>query len=184
MHQDSSELVSGLIQLQNFSQLTSDSIWLKFFLNLFSQLINARLYSQVFVLRVMSLKPTFLLNQRYGFIRNWVALRSHALGFRNSFIDCSADCSTIKSAYLSRSLVERSPEKSAEPSASSSVDSNTSQSVWSNWYLVWLVNVFLCVGVCVGGGGGYQLRFLWVGDRCPCHHLFEIGCHVLLNLVI
>ena len=34
-----------------------------------------------------------------------------------------------------------------------------------------------------GGGGGYQLRFQWVGDRCPGRHLFEIGCHVLLNLV-
>ena len=88
---------------------------------------------------------------------------------------------TIRSAYLPRSLVDNSPEKSAEPSASSSVDSNTSRSVWSNLYLVWLVNVFLCGG---GGGGGYQLRFLWVGDRCPSRHLFEIGCHVLLNLVI
>ena len=84
--------------------------------------------------------------------------------------------------------MDRSPEKSAEPSASSSLDSNTSRSVWSNWYLVWLVNVFLCVCVCVcvggGGGGGDQLRFLWVGGRCPCRHLFEIGCHVLLNLLI
>ena len=34
------------------------------------------------------------------------------------------------------------------------------------------------------GGGGYQLKFLWVGDRCPSRHLFEIECHVLLNLVI
>ena len=87
---------------------------------------------------------------------------------------------TIKSSYLSRSLVENSPEKSAERSTSSSVDSNTSWSVWSNLYLVWLVNVFLCGG----GGGGYQLRFLWVGDRCPSCQLFEIGCHFLLNLVI
>ena len=85
----------------------------------------------------------------------------------------------IKSAYLSRLLADNSPEKSAEPSASSSVDSNTSWSVWSNLYLVWLVNVFLS-----GGGGGYQLKFLWVGDRCPSRHLFEIGCHVSLNLVI
>ena len=69
--------------------------------------------------------------------------------------------------------MDNSPEKSAEPSASSSVDSNTSRSVWSNLYLVWLVNVFLC--------GGYQLRFLRVGDRCPSRHLFEIGCHVLLK---
>ena len=89
---------------------------------------------------------------------------------------------TIKSAYLSRSLVDNSPEKSAEPSASLSVDLNTSRSVWSNLYLVWLVNVFLYGRG--GGGGGYQLRFLWVGDRCPSRHLFEIGCHVLLNLVI
>ena len=80
----------------------------------------------------------------------------------------------IKSAYLSKSLVDRSPEKSADPSASSSVDSNTSRSVWSNLYLVWLVDEFLCGG----GGGGYQLKFLWVGDRCPGRHLFEIGCHV------
>ena len=88
---------------------------------------------------------------------------------------------TIMSAYLSRSLVGNNPEKSAEPC--SSVDSNHSRSVWSNFYLVWVVNVFLCV--CKGGGGGgYQLRFLWVGDRCPSRHLFEIGCHVLLNLVI
>ena len=87
---------------------------------------------------------------------------------------------TIKSAYLSRSLVDRCSEKSADPSASSSVDSNTSRSVWSNLYLMWLVNVFLWGG---GGGGGYQLRFLWVGDRYPSRHLFEIGCHVLLNLV-
>ena len=92
---------------------------------------------------------------------------------------------TIESAYLSRSLVDRCPEKSADPSASSSVDSNTSRSVWLNLYLMWLVNVFLCVCVCGGGGGGGgdQLRFLWVGDRCPSRHLFEIGCHVLLNLV-
>ena len=36
-----------------------------------------------------------------------------------------------------------------------------------------------------GGGGrlGYQLRFRWVGDRCPSRHLFEIGRHVLLILV-
>ena len=88
---------------------------------------------------------------------------------------------TIKSAYLSKSLVDRCPEKSAVPSASLSVDSNTSRSVWSNLYLMWLVTVFLCV--CVWGGGGYQLRFLWVGDRCPSRHPFEIGCHVLLNLV-
>ena len=84
---------------------------------------------------------------------------------------------TIKSAYLSRSLVDRCPEKSADPSASSSVDSNTSRSVRSNLYLMWLVDEFLC------GGGGYQLRFQWVGDRCPGRHLFEIRCHVLLNLV-
>ena len=77
---------------------------------------------------------------------------------------------TIKSAYLSKSLVDRSPEKSAEPSASSSVDSNTSRSVWSNLYLMWLVNVFLC-----GGGGGYLLRFRWVGDRWPSRHLFEVS---------
>ena len=82
---------------------------------------------------------------------------------------------TIKSAYLSKSPVDRSPEKSAEPSASSSVDSNTSRSVWSNLYLVVLVDVFLCVVL-------YRLRFQWVGDRCPSRHLFEIECHVLLNL--
>ena len=82
----------------------------------------------------------------------------------------------IKSAYLSRSLVDRCPEKSADPIASSSVDSNTSRSVWSNLYLVWLVNVFLC--------GGVSVEILWVGGCCPGRHLFEIGCHVLLNLVI
>ena len=96
---------------------------------------------------------------------------------------------TIKLAYLSRSLIDNSPEKSAEPSASSSVDSNTSHSGWSNLYLVCLVDVFLCV--CVRGeggwgrgmgGGGYQLKFLC--DRCLSRHLFEIRCHVLLNLVI
>ena len=27
----------------------------------------------------------------------------------------------------------------------------------------------------------YQLRFQWVGDRCPSRHLFETGCHVLLR---
>ena len=70
---------------------------------------------------------------------------------------------------------------SADPSASSSVDSNTSRSVWSNLYLVWLVDEFLWGGG--GGGGGYQLRFRWVGGRCPSRHLFEIGCHVLLILV-
>ena len=32
-------------------------------------------------------------------------------------------------------------------------------------------------------GEGYQLRFLWVGGRCPIRHLFEVECHVLLNLV-
>ena len=61
LHRDSFELVSRLIQFQNFSQLTSDST-LKFFLNLFLQPINAHFYSQVFVLRVLSPKPTFLLN--------------------------------------------------------------------------------------------------------------------------
>ena len=86
---------------------------------------------------------------------------------------------TIKSAYLFKSLVDRCPEKSADPSASSSVDSNTSRSVWSNLYLMWLVDEFLCGG----GGGGYQLRFQWIGDHCPSRHLFEIGCHVLLILV-
>ena len=92
---------------------------------------------------------------------------------------------TIKSAYLSRSLVDRCPEKSAEPSASSSVDSNTSRSVWSNLYLnVWLVNEFLCWRGGEGRrGGGYLLGFLWVGNRCPSRHLFEIECHVLLNVV-
>ena len=84
----------------------------------------------------------------------------------------------IKSAYLPRSLVDRCPGKSADPSASLSVDSNTSRSVWSNLYLVWLVNVFLCGGVSV------EISMGWVGDRCPGRHLFEIGCHVLLNLVI
>ena len=95
----------------------------------------------------MSPKPTFLLSQRYGFIRNWVTALSTAVLI----------AVTIKSAYLSRSLVDNSPEKSVEPTASSSVDLNTSRSIWSNLYLVWLVNVFLCVCVCVwgwGGGGG------------------------------
>ena len=76
---------------------------------------------------------------------------------------------TIKSAYLSRSLVGVSPVQSAQPSAASSVDSNTSLSVWSNLYLVWLIE---------------QLKLRWVGDRCPSRHIFEIGCHVLLGLVI
>ena len=89
---------------------------------------------------------------------------------------------TIKSAYLSKSLVDRCPEKSADPSASSSVDSNISRSVRSNLYLMWLVDDFLCVWG-GGGGGGYQLRFHWVGDRCPGRHLFGIGCHVSLKLV-
>ena len=30
----------------------------------------------------------------------------------------------------------------------------------------------------------HQLRLGWVGDRCPSRHLFEIGCHVLLGLVM
>ena len=30
----------------------------------------------------------------------------------------------------------------------------------------------------------HQLRLRWVGDRCPSLYLFEIECHVLLNLVI
>ena len=79
--------------------------------------------------------------------------------------------------------MDNSPEKSAEVSASSSADSNTSRSVWSNLCLVSLVNVSLCGGG-GGGGGGDQLKFLWVSDRCPSRHLFEIGCHVWLNLVI
>ena len=82
---------------------------------------------------------------------------------------------TIKSAYLSRSLVDVSPVKSTEPSTASSVDSNTSLSVWSNLYLVWLIDEFLVE---------HQLRLRWVGDRCPSRHLFEIGCHILLGLVI
>ena len=104
------------------------------------------------------------------------------LGFEMALSTTVLIAVTIKSVYLSRSLVDRCPGKSAEPSASLRVDSNTSRSVWSNLYLVWLVNMFLCVCVCVcvwgGGGGGYQLRFRWVGDRCPCRHLFGIGCHV------
>ena len=80
--------------------------------------------------------------------------------------------------HLSWSLVDRCPEKSVEPNASLRVDSNTSWSVWSNLYLVWLVNMFL-----FGGVGGYQWRFRWVGDHYPGRHLFEIECHVLLNLV-
>ena len=95
------------------------------------------------------------------------------LAFRIALSTAVLIAVTIKSAYLSRSPVDNSPEKSAEPSASSSVDLNTSR---SNLYLVWLVNVFLC--------GGYQLKFLWEGDRCLSRHLFEIGCHVLLSLVI
>ena len=41
---------------------TSLRFYPKFFLNLFLQLINARLYSRVFILRVLSPKPTFLFN--------------------------------------------------------------------------------------------------------------------------
>ena len=76
--------------------------------------------------------------------------------------------------------MDRCPEMSAVPSASSRVDSNTSRSVWSNLYLVWSVNIFGHYSYVEG----YQLKVLWVGDRWPGHHLFEIGCHVLLNLVI
>ena len=36
--------------------------FLKFFFNLFLQLVNARFYSRVFILRVLSPKPMFLLN--------------------------------------------------------------------------------------------------------------------------
>ena len=83
---------------------------------------------------------------------------------------------TIKSAYLSSSLVDVSSEKSLELSAASDVDSNISLSVWSNLYLVWLIDKFLC--------GGDQLKLRWVCDHCQSHHLFEIGCHILLGLVI
>ena len=83
---------------------------------------------------------------------------------------------TIKSAYLSRSLVDISLIKSVEPSAALSVDSNSSLSVWSNLYLVLLIDEFLLVE--------HQLRLRWVGDRCQSHHLFKIGCHILLGLVI
>ena len=82
---------------------------------------------------------------------------------------------TIKSAYLPRSLVDVSPVISAEPSAALSVDSNSSLSVWSNLYLVWLINTYVVE---------HQLRLRWVGDLCPGRHLFEIGCYVLLGLVI
>ena len=41
---------------------TSLRFYPKFLLNLFLQLINARLYSRVFNLRVLSLKPTFVPN--------------------------------------------------------------------------------------------------------------------------
>ena len=135
-----------------------------------------------------------LLSLRFSLISAKVALEIGLLSGR-TLLDFGMALSTavliavtIKSAYLSKSLVDRCPEKSADPSASSSVDSNTSRSVWSNLYLVWLVDEFLCVCVCVGGWGvggwgGYQLKFRWVGDRCPSRHLFGIGCHVLLILV-
>ena len=58
LRQDSLGLLSKLIELQNFSQLAPP--WI--LLNLFLQLINACLYSKVFNLRVLSPKPTFLLN--------------------------------------------------------------------------------------------------------------------------
>ena len=81
---------------------------------------------------------------------------------------------TIKSAYLSRSLLDVSPEMSSELNAASSVDSNTSLSVWSNLYLVWLVDEFLC--------GGASIEISMGRRSLPNRHLFEIGCHVLLDL--
>ena len=122
-----------------------------------------------------------LLSLRFSLISAKVALEIGLLSGR-TLLDFGMALSTavliavtIKSAYLSKSLMGRCPEKSEDLCASSSVDSNTSRSVWSNLYLVWLVDEFLC--------GGYQLRFRWVGDRCPSRHLFEIGYHVLLILV-
>ena len=184
MRQDSLQLVSRLIESQNFSQRTSDST-LRSSLTCFCN----------WLMRVFTAGSFFLeyclLSLRFSLISSKVSSEIELLSVR-TLLDLGMALSTavliavtIKSAYLSRSLVDRCPGKSAEPSASSSVDSNTSRSVWLNLYLVWLVNVFLCV--CVGGGGGggggHQLRFLWVGDRCPSHHIFEIECHVLLNLV-
>ena len=29
----------------------------------------------------------------------------------------------------------------------------------------------------------HQLRFRWIGDRCPSRHLFEIERHVLLQVI-
>ena len=52
-------LFSKLIELQKFSQLTSE---LTFLLNLFLQLISTSFYSRFFLLRVLPPKPTFLLN--------------------------------------------------------------------------------------------------------------------------
>ena len=72
--------------------------------------------------------------------------------------------------------MDASPVKSAEPSAALSVDPNTYLSVWSNLYLVSLINEFLC--------GGASTETSMVDDRCPSRHLFEIGCHALLGLVI
>ena len=93
------------------------------------------------------------------------------------FITALLTAVMIKSTYLSWSLVYVSPKKSAEPTqAASSVDSNISLSVRSNRYLVWLIDEFLC--------GGASIETRWVGDRFPSRHLFGIGRHALLNLVI
>ena len=30
----------------------------------------------------------------------------------------------------------------------------------------------------------HELKLQWVGVQCPSRHLFKIGCHVLLSVVI
>ena len=90
-----------------------------------------RFYSRVFVPRVMSPKPMFLLISAMVSSEIGLLADRTLLAFGMALSTAVLIAVTIKSAYLSRSLVDNSPEKSAEPSASSCVDSNTSLSVWS-----------------------------------------------------
>ena len=123
-------------------------------------------------------KPTFLLNHCNNFLSEMGLLSDHTLlDFGMASLTAVLIAVTIKSVYLLRSLVDVSPVKSTEPTAAlNTFDSNTSLPVWSNLYLVWLIDKFLCDGTLI--------ETLMGSDRCPSRHLFEIGCHVLLGLVV
>ena len=94
-------------------QLTKCQNAVGYRVNLFLQLIYARFYFRVFILRVLSPKPTFLLISAK--VSSEIVLLIDArtlLDFGMALSTAVLIAVTIKSAYLSKSLVDRCPEKS------------------------------------------------------------------------